>query len=72
MRGRRVLHLSVGTFLALRAVCVFDAVLLLVLAVLLVRFMQHPAGLVGGALCCIGAGVSIGAARWMDRLWARR
>jgi hypothetical protein len=69
-RGRR-LHLQVGTFLMLRAVCVFDAVLLLVFAALLARYMQHPAGLIGGGLCCLGAGLSFGAAHWLDRLYAR-
>jgi hypothetical protein len=65
MLGGRRMH--VGTFLVMRAFCVFDAVLLLAVALILARFMQHPAGLGGAALCCVGAGISLGTGRWLDR-----
>jgi hypothetical protein len=64
-------RISVGSFLVMRAICVFDAMLLVGVAIILSRFMQHPAGLIGAAICCLGAGISIGAARWLDRLYGR-
>ena len=66
--SRRV---SVGAYLVLRSVLVFNAVLLLAVAVLLALFMEHPAGLVGAGLCCVAAGMSLGGARWLDRLYDR-
>jgi len=55
--------------LALRSVLVFNAILLLVVAALLARFMAHPAGLVGAGICLVGVGVMIGGVRWTDRLY---
>jgi hypothetical protein len=46
---------------------VFDALLLILVAALLWLFMEHPAGLVGAAICCLAAGLSLGGARWLDR-----
>jgi hypothetical protein len=63
--------MHVGTFLTLRAVCVFNAALLLVLAAILAIFMQHPAGIVAAALCCLAAGLAIGGAQYLDRLYER-
>jgi hypothetical protein len=68
LRGRR---LSVGSFLVMRALCVFDAVLLVLVAVTLAWFMQRPAGLIGAALCVVGAGMLIGLGRWLDRAYGR-
>ncbi len=45
---------------------VFDALLLLATAALLVTFMEHPAGLAGAAVCCAGAGACLGR-RPLDR-----
>jgi hypothetical protein len=53
----------------LRTVLVADTVLLLVVATLLARYMEWPAGLVGAAVACVLAGMSLGAARWTDRLY---
>jgi hypothetical protein len=61
--------MQVGTFLTLRAVCVFNAVLLVAIAAILALFMQHPAGLVAGGICCLTAGLSMGGAQWLDRLY---
>jgi hypothetical protein len=62
-------RMSVGAVLALRSVLVFNALLLIVVAGLLARFMEHPAGLIGAAVCLLGAGMAIGGARWTDRLY---
>jgi hypothetical protein len=67
----RVRGISVGSFLVTRAICVFDAVLLVGIAIILARFMQRPAGLIAAAICFVGAGMSIGAARWLDRAYQR-
>jgi hypothetical protein len=64
-------QISVRAYLVLRSVMVFDALILIVVAVLLWAFMQHPAGLVGAGLCCVTAGASLGAARWLDRMYDR-
>ena len=61
--------MSVRAYLMLRSVMVFDALILVVVAVLLWAFMQHPAGLVGSGLCCLTAGMSLGGARWLDRMY---
>ena len=71
MTARGGPRIGVGAFLVLRTVLVFDAVLLLVVAGLLAAFMEHPAGLIGAALCCLTAGLSLGGARWLDRLYDR-
>ncbi len=57
--------------LVLRSVLVADAVLLLATGALLAIFMEHPAGLVAGAVCCVLAGLALGGARWTDRLYER-
>jgi hypothetical protein len=57
--------------LALRTILVADAALLLAVAGLLFGFMEHPAGVIGAAACCLLAGVCLGAARWLDRLYDR-
>jgi hypothetical protein len=62
-------RIGVGSYLVLRSVMVFNAVLLVAAAVLLALFMEHPAGLVAAALCCLGAGMSLGGARWLDRMY---
>jgi hypothetical protein len=64
-------RIGVGTFLVLRSILVFNAVLLIGVAALLAAFMEHPAGLVGAAICLTGAGMMIGGARWFDRLYER-
>jgi len=66
MRPRGRERLSIRAYLVLRSVMVFDAILLLAVAVLLWAFMQHPAGVVGGGLCCLLAGLSLGAAGRLD------
>jgi preprotein translocase subunit SecG len=63
--------MRVGTFLTLRAVCVFNSLLLLAFAVILAVFMQHPAGLVAGGICSIAAGLCVGGAQWLDRMYER-
>ncbi len=64
--------MQVRTFLALRAVCVANAILLVVIAVLLFEFMQHPAGTIVAAICIGGAGLCVGGARWLDHAYERR
>ena len=64
-------RISVSSFLVLRTICVFDAVILVGVAIILAKFMEHPAGLVGAAICFLCAGMSVGAARWLDRLYDR-
>ena len=62
-------RIGVRSYLVLRSVLVFNAVLLLAVAILLAEFMEHPAGLVAAGLCCVAAGMSLGGARWLDRLY---
>jgi hypothetical protein len=62
-------QIGVRAYLVLRSVMVFDAFILIMVAGLLWAFMQHPAGIIGAALCCLTAGVSLGAGRWLDRLY---
>jgi hypothetical protein len=61
--------LSPRGYLVLRTVLVADTVLLLVVAGLLAGYMEWPAWLVGAAAACVLAGMSLGAARWADRLY---
>jgi len=63
--------MQVRTFLALRAVCVANAALLAIVAVLLFVFMQHPAGIVAAGLCIAGAGMSLGGAQWLDHRYEK-
>ena len=67
----RLTRMHVGTFLTLRAVCVFNAVLLVVVAAILAVFMQHPAGVIAAAVCCLVAGLAVGGAHYLDRLYER-
>jgi hypothetical protein len=53
----------------LRTVLVADAALLLVVAGLLAGYMEWPPGHVGAGVACVLAGMSLGAARWTDRLY---
>jgi len=62
-------RIGVRSYLVLRSVLAFNAVLLLAVGALLATFMEHPAGLVAGGLCCVAAGMSLGGARWLDRLY---
>jgi hypothetical protein len=64
-------RIGAGAYVAIRSILAFNTLILLIVAVLLVAFMEHPAGLVGGAVCCLGAGMTFGAARWLDRLYRR-
>ena len=64
-------RIAVGTLLVLRSVLVFNALLLVGVAALLAQFMEHPAGLIGAALCLFVAGLSVGGARRLDRLYER-
>jgi protein-S-isoprenylcysteine O-methyltransferase Ste14 len=64
--------MSARIYVALRSVLVSNAVLLLVVAVLLARFMEWPAGVIGAAVACVLAGMSLGAARWTDRVYEQR
>ena len=63
--------MPVRTFLALRAICVANASLLLAVAIVLFAFMQHPAGVVAAAICLLVAGLCIGGAQWLDRMYER-
>ncbi|MGZ4603211.1 MAG: hypothetical protein ACXV0U_06390 [Kineosporiaceae bacterium] len=65
-------RVSVRMYLALRTVLVSNTVLLLIVETLLARFMEWPAGLVGAGATCVLAGLSLGAARWTDRLYDRQ
>ena len=71
MPHTRSVRISAGAYVVLRSIMVFDALLLLATAGLLMAFMEHPAGLVGAAGCCALAGACLGAARWIDRLYER-
>ena len=64
-------RISTHAYLVLRAVMVFDALLLVVASILLWLFMEHPAGVAGSGLCCLAAGMSLGGARWLDRMYDR-
>jgi hypothetical protein len=48
-------RMGVGTLLVLRTVVVFNALLLIAVAVLLATFMEHPAGLIGAGISLFGA-----------------
>jgi len=61
--------LSARGYVVLRSVLVADTVLLLVVAGLLAGYMEWPAGIVGAAVACVVAGMTLGAARWTDRLY---
>jgi hypothetical protein len=69
VNGSNRRNISVGAYLVLRTVMVFNAVLLVCFAVLLGAFMERPAGLVACGLCCFCAGAAIGGARWLDRMY---
>jgi len=58
-------------YVVLRSILVFNALLLLVVAGLLALFMEHPAGWVGAGICCLGAGMALGAAHRLDMLYQR-
>jgi hypothetical protein len=64
--------MSARAYLVLRSVLVSNTVLLLAVAVLLAGFMQWPAGVIGAAIACVVAGMSLGAARWTDWVYEHR
>ena len=65
-------RMSVGTMIVLRSVLVFNAVLLLGVAPRCSpRSWSIRPGWSGAGICCLAAGMAIGAARWTDRMYDR-
>lgn len=58
--------------IVLRTVLLADVLLLLALAGVLYTYMEHPAGVIAAALCCLTGGCALAAARWLDRQYERR
>ncbi len=59
--------LSARSRVVVHTICVFDAVILFVVGVILALFVDRPAGPIAGAVSWVGAGGLLALAGWIDR-----